>query len=180
MLGWMVLMPFVTANVPAAGELWNASGAKAVWSGYVRYVGAGAIAMGGFLSLVRTIPLFVRTFRGSTGKGAATGGQVQETERDLPLRMVLIGSACVIVFIWAVPAVPVGFLGAVLIALFGFFFAAVSARMVGLVGSSNNPISGMTIATLVVAALVLKTCGTVGAAGMVASIAIGSVVCIVA
>ena len=85
-----------------------------------------------------------------------------------------------IVFIWAVPAVPVSFLGAVLIALFGFFFAAVSARMVGLVGSSNNPISGMTIATLVVAALVLKTCGTVGAAGMVASIAIGSVVCIVA
>ena len=101
-------------------------------------------------------------------------------ERDLPLRAVLAGIACVIVFIWAVPAVPVSFLGAVLIALFGFFFAAVSARMVGLVGSSNNPISGMTIATLVVSALVLKTCGTVGAAGMVASIAIGSVVCIVA
>jgi putative OPT family oligopeptide transporter len=83
------------------------------------------------------------------------------------------------VFIWLVPAVPVSFLGAVLIALFGFFFAAVSARMVGLVGSSNNPISGMTIATLVVSTLILKETGAVGAAGMVAAIAIGSVVCIV-
>ena len=179
-LGWMVLMPILIALKPEAAALWDAGNVKGVWTNYVRYVGAGAIAMGGFLSLVRSIPLFVRTFKGSSGKGAAAGGQVRETERDLPLRAVLIGLACVIVFIWAVPAVPVGFLGAVLIALFGFFFAAVSARMVGLVGSSNNPISGMTIATLVVAALVLKTCGTVGAAGMVASIAIGSVVCIVA
>ena len=88
--------------------------------------------------------------------------------------------ACVIAFIWAVPAVPVSLLGAVLIALFGFFFAAVSARMVGFVGSSNNPVSGMTIATLVVATLVLRETGSVGAAGMVAAIAIGSVVCIVA
>ena len=83
-------------------------------------------------------------------------------------------------FIWLVPAVPVSFVGALMIALFGFFFAAVSARMVGLVGSSNNPVSGMTIATLVVATLVLKETGSVGAAGMVAAIAIGSVVCIVA
>jgi putative OPT family oligopeptide transporter len=87
---------------------------------------------------------------------------------------------CVVVFIWLVPAVPVSILGAILIALFGFFFAAVSARMVGLVGSSNNPVSGMTIATLVVSTLVLKETGSVGAAGMVAAIAIGSVVCIVA
>jgi len=179
-LGWMVLMPILIALKPDAAALWNAGNVKGVWTNYVRYVGAGAIAMGGFLSLVRSIPLFVRTFKTSSRKGASSGGQAQETERDLPMRAVLIGLACVIVFIWAVPAVPVGFLGAVLIALFGFFFAAVSARMVGLVGSSNNPVSGMTIATLVVAALVLKTCGTVGAAGMVASIAIGSVVCIVA
>ena len=179
-LGWMVLMPILIALKPEAAALWDAGNVKGVWTNYVRYVGAGAIAMGGFLSLVRSIPLFMRTFKASSGKGAAADGKVREAERDLPLRAVLIGLACVIVFIWAVPAVPVGFLGAVLIALFGFFFAAVSARMVGLVGSSNNPVSGMTIATLVVAALVLKTCGTVGAAGMVASIAVGSVVCIVA
>ena len=166
-LGWMVLMPVLIALKPEAAALWDAGDVRGVWMNYVRYVGAGAIAMGGFLSLVRSIPLFVRTFRSPpSGKGAA-GEPAKETERDLPLRAVLIGIACVIVFIWAVPAVPVSFLGAVLIALFGFFFAAVSARMVGLVGSSNNPISGMTIATLVVSALVLKTCGTVGAAGMI-------------
>jgi putative OPT family oligopeptide transporter len=96
------------------------------------------------------------------------------------MRLVAGGVACLVLFIWLVPAIPVSFLGAVLIALFGFFFATVSARMVGLVGSSNNPISGMTIATLVVATLVLRETGMVGAAGMVAAIAIGSVVCIVA
>ena len=96
------------------------------------------------------------------------------------MKAVFVAVACVIAFIWAVPAVPVSLLGAVLIAVFGFFFAAVSARMVGFVGSSNNPASGMTIATLVVATLVLRETGNVGAAGMVAAIAIGSVVCIVA
>ena len=116
-------------------------------------------------------------------KRLAPGGDgvpAREAGRDLPMKVVIGGLACVTVFIWLVPAVPVSFIGAVLIALFGFFFAAVSARMVGLVGSSNNPISGMTIATLVVTTLVLKETGAVGAAGMVAAIAIGSVVCIVA
>lgn len=179
-LGWMVLMPIIIAWMPDAAKLWDAGNVKGVWMNYVRYVGAGAIAMGGFLSLVRSMPLFARTFKASMRKGGESDEKDRDAGRDLPMRLVLGGLACVIVFIWAVPAVPVSFLGAILIALFGFFFAAVSARMVGLVGSSNNPISGMTIATLVVAALVLKTCGTIGAAGMVASIAIGSVVCIVA
>ncbi|MBQ7189180.1 MAG: oligopeptide transporter, OPT family [Kiritimatiellae bacterium] len=179
-LGWMVLMPIIIARIPEAAAMWDAGNVKGVWMNYVRYVGAGAIAMGGFLSLVRSMPLFARTFKASMRKGGEADEKDADAGRDLPMRLVLGGLACVIVFIWAVPAVPVSFVGALLIALFGFFFAAVSARMVGLVGSSNNPISGMTIATLVVAALVLKTCGTVGAAGMVASIAIGSVVCIVA
>lgn len=96
------------------------------------------------------------------------------------MKAVVGGVAFLVLFIWLVPAIPVSFLGAVLIALFGFFFATVSARMVGLVGSSNNPISGMTIATLVVATLALRETGTTGAAGMVAAIAVGSVVCIVA
>ncbi|MDO5318993.1 MAG: oligopeptide transporter, OPT family [bacterium] len=183
-LGWVVLIPFFSFYVPDAATAWEQGGAMAVWKGYVRYVGAGAIAMGGFLSLVRSMPLFARTFaqsvKGIRANGTGNGAFVPPTERDLPMGRVLAGLTSVIVFIWAVPAVPVGFLGAVLIALFGFFFAAVSARMVGLVGSSNNPISGMTIATLVIASLVLKSAGTVGAQGMLAAIAIGSVVCIVA
>lgn len=177
LLGWMVLLPVIASHVPEARAMWDAGNADGVWRGYVRYVGAGAIATGGLFSLIRSMPLFVRTFRASAGEKAKSDS---EKGRDLPIKSVLAGIACVVVFIWAVPAVPVGFLGALLIALFGFFFAAVSARMVGLVGSSNNPISGMTIATLVVSALVIRATGSVGAVGMTAAIAIGSVVCIVA
>ena len=180
MLGWMVLIPIIIATVPEAAAMWDAGKVKAVWSGYVRYVGAGAIAVGGFVSLVRSLPTFFRAFNSHKGSSVEDGGEECAAGRDLPMKTVIGCLACVIVFIWLVPAVPVSFLGALLIALFGFFFAAVSARMVGLVGSSNNPVSGMTIATLVVSTLALKETGTVGAAGMVAAIAIGSVVCIVA
>ena len=180
MFGWMVLMPIIVATVPEAAAMWDAGMVKAVWSGYVRYVGAGAIAVGGFVSLVRSLPTFFRAFRPRGGASGEGGHAECAAGRDLPVKAVIGCLACIIVFIWLVPAVPVSFLGAVLIALFGFFFAAVSARMVGLVGSSNNPISGMTIATLVVSTLALKETGTVGASGMVAAIAIGSVVCIVA
>ena len=179
MLGWMVLMPILVATVPEAASLWDAGSVKDIWRNYVRYVGAGAIAVGGFVSLVRSLPTFLHAFRPL--KGAPNGEDAEhDGGRDLPMKTVIGCLVCVVVFIWLVPAVPVSILGAILIALFGFFFAAVSARMVGLVGSSNNPISGMTIATLVVSTLVLKETGSVGAAGMVAAIAIGSVVCIVA
>ena len=175
MLGWMVLIPLLSLLVPEAGDMWDAGNVKGIWRGYVRHVGAGAIAMGGFISLLKSAPVFLRVFRRARcGDGNADAG------RDLPMKSVLAAVACVIVFIWLVPAVPVSLLGAALIALFGFFFAAVSARMVGIVGASNNPASGMTIATLVVATLVLRETGSVGAAGMVAAIAVGSVVCIVA
>ena len=175
MFGWMILMPVLVGTVPEAAALWDAGKVKAVWSGYVRYVGAGAIAVGGFVSLVRSLPVFLTAFRRAPG---ASGGE-GDAGRDMPVRLVVGGLVCIVAFIWLVPAVPVSLPGALLIALFGFFFAAVSARMVGFVGSSNNPISGMTIATLVVATLVLKETGAVGAAGMVTAIAIGSVVCIV-
>ena len=180
MFGWMVLMPIVIATVPEASAMWDAGNVKAVWSGYVRYIGAGTIAVGGFISLVRSLPMFFRTFKSAKGASGEEAGAEGDEKRDLPMKTVIGCLLCVVTFIWLVPAVPVSFVGALMIALFGFFFAAVSARMVGLVGSSNNPVSGMTIATLVVATLVLKETGSVGAAGMVAAIAIGSVVCIVA
>ena len=180
MFGWMVLIPILSLVLPEAGAMWDAGNVKGIWSGYVRYVGAGAIAMGGFISLAKSAPVFLKAFRRRTGAEDRKEADREDSGRDLPLKAVFAAVACVIAFIWAVPAVPVSLLGAVLIALFGFFFAAVSARMVGFVGSSNNPASGMTIATLVVATLVLRETGSVGAAGMVAAIAIGSVVCIVA
>lgn len=176
-LGWMVLIPIFCLCSDAAAADYASGGAVAVWKEHIRFIGAGAIAMGGFYSLLKSIPLFVRTFRDSFRKSAAGSSSVGT---DLPMKRVVIGVLAVIALIALVPAVPVGVGGALLIALFGFFFATVSARMVGLVGSSNNPVSGMTIATLVVSAFALKVCGTAGAAGMVASIAIGSIVCIVA
>ena len=180
MFGWMVLIPVLVATVPEAGAMWDAGNVKAIWRGYVRYVGAGAIAMGGFISLVRSMPIFIKAFRRPQGGTGGDRGAEDDAGRDLSMKIVVGCVVCVVAFIWLVPAVPVSFPGALLIALFGFFFATVSARMVGIVGSSNNPVSGMTIATLVVATLVLRETGTVGAAGMVAAIAIGSVVCIVA
>ena len=175
-LGWMVLAPLFCLFSEDAATAFAAGGTTAVWRNYVRFVGAGAIAAGGFHSLLKSLPLFVRTFRGSFRRSEAASS---DAGVDIPMTRVAIGVVSVIVLIAVLPAVPVGIGGALLIALFGFFFATVSARMVGLVGSSNNPVSGMTIATLVVSAFALKACGTVGAAGMVAAIAIGSVVCIV-
>ncbi len=182
LFGWLVLLPILAVAIPGAGSAWDVQSAQYIWRHYVRYVGVGAIAMGGFISLVRSLPVFLSAFRRSSVIGSSVIGDniADNRTRDLPMRLVVGGVAFLVLFIWLVPAIPVSFLGAVLIALFGFFFATVSARMVGLVGSSNNPISGMTIATLVVATLALRETGTTGAAGMVAAIAVGSVVCIVA
>lgn len=163
LLGVLFMVPIFCRFSDAAAAVYAEGGVVAVWREYVRYVGAGAIAAGGFFSLVKSVPLFVRTFRDSWR--GVRGGPAGE---DLPLGRVVAGVVCIVALLAFLPVVPVGVGGALLMALFGFFFAAVSARMVGLVGSSNNPISGMTIATLVVSAFALKACGTVGAAGMIA------------
>lgn len=96
------------------------------------------------------------------------------------MNLIMIGIVAMVFIIWFVPAIPVNFLGAAIIVIFGFFFATVSSRMVGLVGSSNNPVSGMAIATLLIATMAIKATGDTGATGMTAAIAIGSVICIVA
>jgi putative OPT family oligopeptide transporter len=174
-LGWLILIPLFSFFYEPATKAYLKGGAIAVWKDYVRYVGAGAIATGGLLSLLKSLPAFLKAFRETISSSRAGG-----SSEDIPLKRVILGIIALIIIITLVPQVPVSIGGAMLIALFGFFFAIVSARMVGLVGSSNNPISGMTIATLVVSAFALKTCGVVGAAGMIAAIAIGSVVCIIA
>ena len=96
------------------------------------------------------------------------------------MNFILIGIVAMVVIIWAVPAIPVNPLGALLIVIFGFFFATVSSRMVGMIGSSNNPVSGMAIATLLISTMVIKSSGQTGIDGMKAAIAIGSVICIIA
>ena len=112
-------------------------------------------------------------------KGGSAAG-TSRTEKDIPMPFILGGILLIILIIWLAPAIPVSPLGALLIVIFGFFFSTVSARMVGMIGSSNNPVSGMTIATLLIATMVLKATGNVGIEGMIGSMAIASVICICA
>ena len=190
-LSWLVLIPIIVLfgaetilypGTSTIGEIFASSGASGIWSSYIRYIGAGALAAGGIISLVKNLPLIVKTFGGamkSISVGSKEGGTLR-TEKDLDLRLVLAMIVFLTLAVWLVPAIPVSLLGAIIIVVFGFFFATVSSRMVGLVGSSNNPVSGMAIATLLIATLILKLTGTSGAAGMQSAIAIGSVICIVA
>lgn len=155
-------------------------GAGAIWSTYIRYIGAGALAAGGIISLIKSLPLIIKTFSGAMK--SISGGQSKSTDRtskDLSMKVVFAAIAVLTVLVWLIPVIPVTFLGAVIIVVFGFFFATVSSRMVGLVGSSNNPVSGMAIATLLIATFILKVTGATGISGMCSAIAIGSVICIV-
>ena len=190
LLGWFVLIPAIvifggpTTMYPGEvtiAQMYAEGGADAIWGSYIRYIGAGAVAAGGIISLVKSLPLIISTFRDSIKglKGGTKAGGLR-TEKDLDMRLVLIGTLVLILVIWLLPAIPVSFIGALLVVVFGFFFATVSSRMVGLVGSSNNPVSGMAIATLLFSTLVLKMTGDTGASGMIGAIAIGSVICIVA
>ena len=192
LIGWMVIIPLICLFGPdtwlypadvgkTIADLYAAGGAAKIWSTYVKYIGAGAIATGGIISLIKSLPLIVTTFRDSIK--SMKGGKNTNTARtaqDLPMQMILFGIVAMILIIWVVPAIPVTLLGAAIIVVFGFFFATVSSRMVGLVGSSNNPVSGMAIATLLIATMSIKASGNTGIDGMTAAIAIGSVICIVA
>ena len=191
-IGWMVIIPLIclfgpdTWMYPAAegttiSQLYANGGAAAIWSTYVKYIGAGAIATGGIISLIKSLPLIVTTFRDSmkSMKGSKSTS-TERTAQDLPMQFILLGVVAMVFIIWIVPAIPVTLLGAFIIVVFGFFFATVSSRMVGLVGSSNNPVSGMAIATLLIATFAIKSSGKTGIDGMTAAIAVGSVICIIA
>ena len=190
-IGWFVLIPAIVTfggstvlypGTKAISDMYAAGGASAIWSSYIRYIGAGAVAAGGIISLIKTLPLIVKTFADSIKgiKGGSGEKTSLRTEQDLDMRVIGIGVLVIIIAIWLLPEIPVSPLGAILIVIFGFFFATVSSRMVGIVGSSNNPVSGMAIATLFFATLCLKATGDTGSHGMTGAIAIGSVICIVA
>ena len=172
---------FTTVDGLTVSQYFSISGASGVWKQFIRYIGAGALAAGGIISLIKSLPLIVRTFRDALKgmAGAAASGK-ERTAQDISMKIVLIAIAVLTLLVWLVPAIPVTLVGAVIVVIFGFFFATVSSRMVGLVGSSNNPVSGMAIATLLIATLILKITGDVGAHGMQSAIAIGSIICIVA
>ena len=189
-ISWMMLIPLIVMfgsdavlypGTAPIGEMFAQGGVSAIWGSYIRYIGAGALATGGIISLIKSLPMIVTTFRDSMkALAGGQGGSELRTDKNISMKVVVICLAVLIVLTGVLPQVPVGIGGAVLIAIFGFFFAAVSSRMVGIVGSSNNPVSGMAIATLLFSTIILKATGAEGAAGMKAAIAIGTVICIVA
>ncbi len=183
-LGWFVIMPLLVLvggdNVMYPADApFNTLDTWTLWGSFVRYIGAGAVAAGGIMSLIKSLPLIVKTFAKAM-KGFGHEGGVSRTEKSISLPIALGGALLVAVLLWLMPSVPVSLLAAIIIVIFGFFFATVSARMVGLVGSSNNPVSGMAIATLLISTILLKATGSTGFSGMATAICIGTVICIVA
>ena len=188
-LSWLIIIPLIVLfgenivmypGTETIGDIYPAGGASAIWSSYIRYIGAGALAAGGIISLIKSLPLIIKTFSGAMKSMAGSKNtSTERTAHDINLKVVIIAIAILTVLVWLVPAIPVSFLGAVIVVVFGFFFATVSSRMVGLVGSSNNPVSGMAIATLLITTLLLKFTGSIGIVGMSSAIAIGSIICIV-
>ena len=189
-LSYLVLIPAISyfggdtasAIVDEAGNAipFNQLDPGSIWGQYIRYIGAGAVAAGGIISLIKTLPTMVKTFKQAVGGiGKNVSGGVR-TQQDISMRVVLVGIILIAVAMVLIPSIPVSPAGAVIIIIAGFFFATVSSRMVGLVGSSNNPVSGMAIATLIITTAVFKATGTTGAAGMIAAITVGTIICIIA
>jgi putative OPT family oligopeptide transporter len=202
-LSWLVFLPllsilgsFITepfppihpnfANNPATGRpfLISEMSPGQLWSAYIRYIGAGAVLASGLITLARTIPTIVSSARGSLkdlSAGVGQGSQAR-TERDVPMAIVLGGSLLLAVFLTVMPGLPSqgNIMAAVLILIFGFFFATVSSRITGLIGSSSNPISGMTIATLILTCLLFVGLGWTGDAYAPIALSVGAIVCIAA
>src|SRR6478609_557175 len=212
-LSWLVFIPLLASLVPAdvvAAQLvklgylkslatpggqgnWNPvthnfeDWSAALYRAYVRQIGAGAVAAGGFITLIKTLPTIASSFKESLAslrQRDAAGGQAR-TERDLPLTFVLIGCAVLVLVIAVLPFIPGPGFGSklllgLLIVIFGFFFVTVASRIVGLIGSSSNPISGMTIATLMATCLVFVGIGWTGDVYQPMALCVGGMVCIAA
>ena len=178
-LAWFVLMPLLHAF--GSPELTNLAPSD-LWSNYIRYIGAGAVATGGIISLIKSLPMIVKSFKDSINdlksRDNSNNGDRLDTDISFKVSIILIIVSVILIFL--MPSTPVNIIGAIIIVVFGFFFATVSSRMVGIIGSSNNPVSGMSIATLLIATLILKATGLVGHDGMIAAISIGTIICVIA
>jgi putative OPT family oligopeptide transporter len=191
-LSWLVLLPLLTIlgqyipvpfpPVPASGLKLSEMSPGQMWSAYIRYIGAGAVLASGLITLARTIPTIISSFRDSMKDFRAGAGGVERkrTENDLPAMFVLGGSLLLAIFLAVVPGLPTqgNVVAAVLTILFGFFFVTVSSRITGLIGNSSNPISGMTIATLILTCTIFVALGWTGDIYAPIAICVGAVVCI--
>jgi putative OPT family oligopeptide transporter len=193
-LSWLVLLPLMSIlgaympgpfpPVPASGLSISEMSAAQLWSAYIRYIGAGAVLAAGLITLARTIPTIVSSFRESVKDFSASGasGVSARTERDMPVLVVVGGSLLLALFLAVAPRMPTqgNILASVLIIIFGFFFVTVSSRITGLIGSSSNPVSGMTIATLILTCSIFVALGWTGDFYSPVAICVGAVVCIAA
>lgn len=188
-LSWLVLIPLITllgdnlTTVFAPGtKLISEMSPREIWSNYIRYIGAGAVTFGGIITLIKSFPTIISAFKDSfndlKSHKAGEEKKVSRTEKDIPLVFVLIGSVILVVFMAVIPNIPTNLLSAIMIVVFGFFFVTVSSRIVGLIGSSSNPISGMTIATLMATSLIFVGLGWTGDFYQPIALVVGSIVCI--
>ncbi len=194
-LASLVLVPLITlfGNAletvirPGIGDkLISQMSANEVRLGYARYIGAGAVAAAGLITLLRTLPTIVSAFKESFGalKDMRAGRAPARTERDIPITYVIIGSLALVLIVAVLPQLPGTFPGTLLmgalVVIFGFFFVTVSSRIVGIIGSSSNPISGMTIATLMATCLIFVSLHWNGEAYQALALSVGGIVCIAA
>lgn len=185
LISWIGLMPLINMfgdniimfpgdkaiNLMSSGEL---------WSNYIRYIGAGAVAAAGIISLVKTLPIIFSSFSKTLRRKGENEENVTRLNKNIDNKLIWTGIVVIVLFLWLSPIFPINFPGAILIVVFGFFFATVSSRMVGLVGSSNNPVSGMAIATLIITGVILNSSGIKTNNALTGTIVVGSVICIVA
>jgi putative OPT family oligopeptide transporter len=201
LLSWLALIPLIAIFVPDArvvedlkalgfSDAWMASNSYANWiyRAYIRYIGAGAVACAGVMTLIKTLPTIVSAFKESVKSfGGDKAGKValKRTDKDLGMGVVLIGSLAIVLILAVLPNFPHGpfpgsLLMSLLIVVFGFFFVTVSSRIVGIIGTSSNPISGMTIATLMMTCVVFVVIGWKGDVYQAVALSVGAIVCIAA
>ncbi len=189
-LAWLVIIPVINwlggdqTIYPATMPV-SAMSAGEIWNRYIRYIGAGGVAYGGVITLIKSLPTIWESIRIGFGKVTeavrTTNADRPRTDRDLPLKVVLGGALAIAVALDLVPFIPVNFVSALLMVIFAFFFVTVSSRIVGLIGASSNPVSGMTIAALMATALVFVALGLdKGPGARDAVLAVGAIVCIAA
>lgn len=156
-----------------------------IWRNYVLYIGAGAVAAGGIISLFQSLPTIIRSalaglqsFKNTVPAAQKASELKPRTDQDLSLKWVVIGSAALVVLIWATPSLKMNLVGSLLILAFGFLFTTVSSRLTGSIGSSSNPISGMTVATLLLTSLIFLLLGWVEADYRVTALSVAAIVCV--
>ena len=198
-LSWLVTIPMIkffgsglTAPIFPGTVPIREMDSFAIWNAYIRPIGAGAVSMAGLFTLSRTLPTIVRALKSTVAqlrKGKAAESEAVaaiRTERELPGTVIFGGALAMILIVWAVlafrvnPGVSGNFLASILVVVFGFLFVTVSARIVGLIGASANPISGMTIATLMLTALLFVAAGWTSGAYPAVALSVGGIVCIAA